>query len=145
MIDMVTNAGALPTLELSVRFAARRQEILAHNIANLSTPDFQPLEAPVEEFRDVLRDAVRERRARTGGHHGELDWKGTRQIVRGPGGQLRLNPTTPSGNIMFHDRNNRDLERAMQDLAENAAAFQVASELLRNRMQALRGAVTNTT
>ena len=44
LIDHLLNADALPSLERTVQFAARRQELIAHNIANLSTPNFQPLD-----------------------------------------------------------------------------------------------------
>lgn len=65
----------------------------------------------------------------------------TREIEIGRDGSLRLNPRTSSGNILFHDRNNRDLERTMQSLVENASAFRVATDLLRNRTTALRDAM----
>ncbi|MEO0511697.1 MAG: hypothetical protein AAF108_02220 [Planctomycetota bacterium] len=146
LIDGVTNAGAVPTLAASVQFAARRQELLANNIANLSTPDFRPMDVDPRGFQKVLREAVEERRSggsagrvRPGG--GDLGWQETREVTRDASGRLRLTPRTPSGNVLFHDRNNRDLERTMQALAENAAAFRLATGLLRNRVQQMRNAI----
>lgn len=72
---------------------------------------------------------------------GELRWKETREVSRDGAGRLRLTPETPSGNVLFHDRNNRDLERTMQALAENAAAFRLATGLLRTRVQQMRNAI----
>jgi flagellar basal-body rod protein FlgB len=54
---------------------------------------------------------------------------------------LGLVPRTPSRNILFHDRNNRDLERTMQALAENTGAFRVSIDLLRSRYQAIHAAI----
>lgn len=141
LIDQVTNAGAIPALAAGVQFAARRQDILAHNVANLSTPDFRPMDADPRAFQSLLREAVGERRARGQGHGGELRFGRNRQVRMDERGALRLNPETPSGNVLFHDRNNRDLERTMQSLAENTAAFRLASGLLRNRVAAMRQAI----
>lgn len=140
-INELTSAGAIPVLEASMRFAAQRQKLIAHNIANFSTPDFRPLDVSVPAFQQALRQAVRARRQSTGGEHGELPLKDTSEVQFGRDGSLRLTPRTPSGNILFHDRNNRDFERTMQDLVENTAAFRVASDLLRSRYQLLNAAV----
>ncbi len=143
-ISGLTNAGALPTLEMGVRFAAQRQRTISHNIANLSTPGFQPKEVSPRAFQEVLGEAVDRRRAKTGGMHGALDWRETAQITRDPRGNLKLVPQDASPNVLFHDRNNRDLERMMADLAENVAAYRVATDLLRSRVAAMTAAIRET-
>lgn len=140
-LDDVLSSGAMPTLEATMRFAARRQALIAHNIANLDTPNFIQMDASPAEFQNLLREAVDERRKRTGGQHGDLRWRESDQITRDENGDLTLAPGTPSGNILFHDRNNRDLERLMQAQAENVAVFRVASDLLRSRYQLIQGAI----
>lgn len=140
-IDLVTNGDAIPVLERSIQFAARRQEVIAHNVANLSTPNFQPLDVSVPDFQASLSRAVDERRSRFGGVTGDLNFKETDEVkLSGPG--LRLEPQEASGNILFHDRNNRDLERTMQAMVENLTAFRVASDLLRTRMEQVRAAIS---
>lgn len=140
----LANSGAIPTLELSMRFAGQRQQLLAHNIANISTPDYRPVDVSPAHFAHVLRDAIDDRRARTGGERGELRIRSSREIDVAPssgGTRLTLNPKTPSGNILFHDRNNRDLERLMQANAENVAAYRVSAELLKSRYDILKAAI----
>jgi flagellar basal body rod protein FlgB len=44
--------------------------------------------------------------------------------------------------VLFHDRNNRDLERLMQGLAENTTTYRVAADLLRSRYDVLRTAIS---
>jgi flagellar basal-body rod protein FlgB len=139
-ITDLVNAGSIPTLELTARYAAGRQALLAHNIANISTPDFRPQDVPPREFQRVLREAIDARR-RGGRMAGPLEWRPTRQIQREPGGGLRLTPRTPARGVLFHDQNNRDLERLMQDLAENVGAFRLATDLLRGRYTLLREAI----
>lgn len=141
-IDQLNTAGALPTLEATMRFSAKRQQLIAHNIANLETPNFTPVDVDPRHFQSVLRDAVDERRGRARGTFGPIDMDETRQLEQRADGGLTLRPLTHSGNIAFHDRNNRDLERTMQQLAENAAAFRLASDLMKNRTGVLRSAIS---
>lgn len=141
MIGSVTSSGALPALEKLVRFSAQRQQLIAHNIANISTPDFRQQDVSVSGFQESLRRAVQERRGRTGGMQGELRLAKTREVMEKADGRLELTPRTPDGGILFHDRNNRDIERLMQDLAENAGVFRVATDLLKNQMDQLRAAI----
>lgn len=141
MIKDIATAGAMPALEMTMRFAGARQRVIAHNIANIDTPGFQPRDADPADFQKMLGEAVDARRSRNGGASGSLDWQETRQIKRGPAGSLHLNPETDSGNVLFHDRNNRDLERTMQDLVENAGVYRVAADLLRSRMQMIQAAI----
>lgn len=141
-ISDIFNSGAMPSLEASVRFAAQRQRLIAHNIANINTPDFRPVDLSVKDFQSALADAIDRRREATGGEQGALGLKKTGEIEMLAGGTLRFTPRTPSGNVLFHDRNNRDLERLMADQTETVAAYRAASELLRGRFALLRSAIS---
>jgi flagellar basal-body rod protein FlgB len=140
-IDQLTNADSIPVLEKSLQFAARRQDLIAHNIANLSTPNFQPMDVSVGGFREQLADAVDRRRARFGGQRGDLEMRSTREVRTDARGRLALTPDASGRNVLFHDRNNRDLERTMQDLVENVAMFRVSSDLLKSRLSLIRSAI----
>ncbi|MCW5754069.1 MAG: hypothetical protein KIT24_05090 [Phycisphaeraceae bacterium] len=144
LIDGITNAGAIPALEMTVRFTAQRQRLIAHNLANLSTPDFRPVDVSVQGFQHTLDRAIVARRERTGGAFGQLPWKPTRELQADSRGELFLAPRTPSDGVLFHDRNNRSVEREMQKLAENAGAHRLATELLRTRVDLLRSAIRET-
>ena len=141
LIGDLTNSGAIPTLELMARFAGGRQRIIAHNIANLDTPNFLPLDVSPTEFQKALGKAVDARRQTTG-EAGPLAFKGTAQVSVRPDGGLALTPGTPSGNILFHDRNNRDLEGLMAQQAENAGVFRTSIELLRSRYGIIQAAIS---
>ncbi|MFG0251978.1 MAG: flagellar basal body rod protein FlgB [Phycisphaerales bacterium JB038] len=139
MITGVTDIGALPVLEQTLRFTGARHRLVLHNIANLDTPNYQPHDVDPAGFREALAAAVEERRE-SGRNTGPLHLKDTRQIEFGE--RLELNPRTPSGNILFHDRNNRDLERTMQGLAENAMTFRAAADMYRSRMNLVHTAIS---
>ncbi|MEO0483603.1 MAG: hypothetical protein AAF138_08240 [Planctomycetota bacterium] len=140
----ISDSGALPALAKSMRFAAQRNRLLAHNIANLTTPGFQPKDADPRAFQATLAEAVNERRARTGGLSGKLELPETSELRRDARGNLRLEPRTPSTNILGQDRNNSDLERSMQSLAENTAFFRVAVDLMRFEGDRLSRAIRET-
>lgn len=144
-IDGLTNADATPVLEKMVQFAARRQKVIQHNIANISTPNHQTLDVDVKAFQNQLAEAVEVRRDQYGGQRGDLVLRNSsqvRMVDSATGPRMELTPGAAGRNLLFHDRNNRDLERLMQDLVENASAFRVASDLLRSRMQLLRSAIS---
>lgn len=140
-IQELTNSGAIPSLELMARFAGARQRVIAHNVANLDTPDFRPLDVSPREFQKALGKAIEARRAATG-ENGPLAFKGTDQVKLGADGGLTLLPGTPSGNILFHDRNNRDVESLMAQQAENVGVFRTSIELLRSRYGILQSAIS---
>lgn len=124
MIAGMFEGGALPVLEKVVQFTASRQRLLAHNIANLSTPGFVPTDMDPESFQAALADAIDQRRS--------------------SGEPLQVSVPAPEAlnqNILFHDQNNRDLERTMAALAENAMTHNAALEMIRNEFEMLRLAI----
>jgi flagellar basal-body rod protein FlgB len=140
MIDGVTNSDALPVLERFVQFAGARHRLIVHNIANLSTPDFRPTDVSTEDFQATLGAAVDARRERHGVTGGDLPLESSRE-VQVSGDRLIVQPRPTGENILFHDRNDRDAERIMQDLVENFMAFRTASEFMRSRHELLNTAI----
>ncbi len=139
-ITDLIGGGAIETLEMSVRFAGARQRVIASNVANISTPNHIPYDLSPEAFQKSLRAAVERRRAESG-QAGRLRLESNDEMRIERDGDIRFNPRTASGNILFHDRNNRDLERLMQANAENVGAFRVAIDLLRTRYEVVRSAI----
>ena len=139
MIDGVTNTEGLSVLERLVQFAGQRHRLIVNNIANLDTPGYRPVDVSVQDFRAQLREAIDENRA-SGRRGGPLNIKDSAQIEFSAG-SLTLHPTPIGDNILFHDGNDRDLERTMQDLVENFLTFRMATELMRSRYDILRSAI----
>lgn len=140
-LEGLLTAGPLPALELAWQFAGQRQSLIAHNIANLDTPNFQARDVSVAQFQRLLAEAVDRRRAATGGETGPLPWRPSPEIQRDRAGRLRLEPRSPAPGVLFHDRHQRDVERLMQTLAENAGTYRVMSELLRHEFRRLGDAL----
>ncbi len=143
MIQGLFNSGSMPVLERMVQFTGQRHAVIADNIANLSTPYYRPKDLSAEKFQKQLRRAVNDRRATAMPRQGELRWQDTREF-RFHEGRLDARPETLDENIMFHDRNNRDLERIMQDLAENTLAHNAGIEMLKSEFSLLKMAIRGT-
>ncbi len=142
MIAELSHHGAAPALERLVQFSEARQGVLAHSIANLSTPHFRPMDLPVDEFQKKLGRAIDRRRADRSPQRQPLDFGGSSSgAIRFRHDRLEASPVFRDENVLFHDRNNRDLDRLMQDLAENQMAHGFAITMLRRQFESLRSAI----
>lgn len=123
-IEGLSEFGGMEALEATIRFSGRRQRLVAHNIANISTPDFLQTDLSVKDFQAELGRVIDDRRERGSG---KLDLSTVGQAE----------PTQRNG-ILFPDHNNRDVERLMQDQAENLMVYRTAIDLLRSRAEMMR-------
>jgi flagellar basal-body rod protein FlgB len=130
----------MPALEKMLLFSGGRQRIIANNIANIDTPNYQGMDVDPQSFQKLLGEAIDSRRNRNGGAFGALELKQNRQ-VQSVGGRMVLNAETPAAGVLFQDRNQRDLEHLMQQLVENASTFRVASDLMRKSSSQLKLAI----
>lgn len=140
MIKGMFSYGSMPVLERMVEFTGARQELIAHNIANLSTPYFKPADLDPVKFQSQLRDAMDRRSRKPNPMRRSLDL-GNSDQVRISRGKMQFRPQQTNENILFHDQNNRDMERTMQDLVENALAHRTSVELLKSQFDLLRTAI----
>lgn len=140
MIKGMFTYGSMPVLERMVQFTGARQELIANNIANFSTPYFKPTDLDPARFQSQLRDALDQRSRRPNPMRRGLELGSTQQ-VRMSRGQMQFRPQDKNENILFHDKNNRDVERTMQDLVENALAHRTSVELLKSQFDLLRTAI----
>ena len=140
MIDGLTNSDAIPVLERLIQFAGQRHRIITNNIANLSTPGFRPADVSVKEFQDQLGEAIDVRRSKRTSGDGQLNLKSNAQIEIAADSMI-LHPEPQSQNILFHDENDRNVERIMQGLVENFTAYRTAAQFLRSRFELLNSAI----
>lgn len=140
MIDGVTNADAIPALERLMQFAGQRHRLIVNNIANLSTPNFQATDVSVSDFQQQLGEAIDNRRAQHGTSDGGLELASTDQVEVSDQG-MTLHPQPAGGNLLFHDGNDRNVERTMQSLVENFMTYRTAAQFLRNRFELINTAI----
>lgn len=141
-IKGLTDGGALPALEAMARFTAARQRLIANNVANINTPGFQPVDADPKAFQAQIARAIDSRRTEVGQQgSGPLALGSNGPLKQMQDGRVVLNPGALHENLMFHDGNDRNLERVMQDVAENLLSFRAATELMRNRFRTIELAI----
>lgn len=140
MIKGMFSYGSMPVLERMIEFTSARQELIAHNIANLDTPYYKPIDLDPAKFQAQLRDALDDRSGRPNPMRRPLELRGSDQVeVRD--GSMSFTPHQQNENILFHDQNNRDVERTMQDLVENTLTHRTSVELLKSEFDLLRTAI----
>jgi len=128
LIESLVNAESVPVLERMIAFTSRRHQAIVQNIANFDTPGYTMQDLPVEEFRKELSEAIETRR-RAGGH----------DLAAMQPRNLRSHPVLDY--VLFHDRNNRSVEKQMALLAENAMAHNASIEILKKQFNLLEVAI----
>lgn len=141
MIDQMFNSGAIPVLERSVEFTEARHQVLADDIANLDTPYFKPRDLDPDAFQTSLRNAIAARRETATPETSALGQTNTDQVSFS-GGRIHVNPKATNSNILFHDRNNRNLERIMEHLAQNSLMHKTGIDMLKNEFSMLNTAIS---
>ena len=140
VLEGLLNRGSMPVLEQVAAFTEHRHAVLANNVSNFDTVGYKMKDLPVAEFYGALREAVN-RRDR-GGVGAPLEMKSTRHL-QWKNGKLHAQATElRDNNILFHDGNNRLVEKQMSEMAQNGMRHNVAIELLRGQYNTLRTAIS---
>lgn len=103
----------LTGLDLSryLSYLTQRQEVVASNIANADTPGYKTKDVEMPSSFSAMFD------------------------------NAKAAVTEPSGLITRNDGNNVSMDRESRLLAENDMRFNVATQLIRNRLRILRSAI----
>ena len=126
-LERLLNSGNTPLLEQQLQFTVRRHELIAENIANISTPGYRQKDLSLEKFQALLRDRLQ---ARRGAPAGSVRFD-----------DIRMDTEHPMRGILFHDGANRSVEHLMSDLSKNAMMHNLAVELLRKQYQSMEAAL----
>ncbi len=140
LFEGLLNRGSIPVLERVMSFTEARQGVLANNVSNFDTVGYKVKDLSKEVFFATLREAV-ERRAK-GGASAPLAMESTGQLEWDGRGRLRAQASpVANSNILFHDGNNRFVEKQMSEMAQNAMLHNVTAELLRGQYSGLQTAI----
>ncbi len=138
-IDRLLSSRPRHALELTARFAEARHQVLAENVANIDTPDYQTRRLDGREFQQTLRKAIDEARS---ANKSRLELRGSRQVSTDSAGRLVAQPQTePAANVLFHDGTNARLEELMTQVSENALTYQFALARLKSSFDGLKTAI----
>ena len=112
-----------------VKFTQTRQKLLIQNIINMGNPGFIPQELEVDEFSDLLNNAIDEHV-----RNQRLVLCDTENIKFGASGSIELTPVIDEHSIkLLGENKEKYIERQISKLWENSINQKVAAELLRQK------------
>jgi len=112
-----------------VKFTQTRQKLLIQNIINVRNPGFVPQELEVDEFSDLLNNAIDEHV-----RNQRLVLCDTENIKFGASGSIELKPVVDEHGIkLLEEDRDEYIERQISKLWENSVNQKVAAELLRQK------------
>jgi flagellar basal body rod protein FlgB len=117
-----------------VKFTQTRQKILIQNLINIHNPGFVPKELEVNEFSNLLNNAIEEHV-----RNQRLVLHDTENIKFGVSGSLEVKPVADErGKELFEENRDEYIEWQIGKLWENSLNQKVAAELLRQKEGAIR-------
>jgi flagellar basal-body rod protein FlgB len=157
LIDYTLGSSMQPLLEKAAAFAERRHDVLAGNLANVSTPGYQTRDLPVEQFQTALRKALESRLvAPESGATSSMgfpaddeslglwSWNG----AESPQGldpfpkELFKSVKAASQTATFQDGANRSIETEVMELTKNSMMQTMAIELMTSQFNKLQAVIS---
>jgi flagellar basal-body rod protein FlgB len=141
MIGSLFQNTSVPLLEQVVGFAESRHEVLAGNIANLDVPGYQVRDLSVDEFQQMLRDALSEPAPRdvpSQGYYGLPGMDPKKELQR----DERLRAVGDDlDSILRHDGNNIGMEQQVREISKNQMMHNLAITILSSQFRLLQTAI----
>jgi flagellar basal-body rod protein FlgB len=136
MFDLLFDNTSMPILQQAMAFTERRQDVLAHNVANINTPDFRQTDLPVGEFTEAIRQAVQQRDG-TAPHRFQM--RPTEHIRFEP--WMQATAQEVGGLTNYYDGADRSVERLQGEILKNAVWHEVAARLYSHQSQLMLSAI----
>lgn len=140
MLEQIMQGGGMDYMQRGVNAANMRHEAIAHNIANVNTPQFKRSEV---EFEKMLAKEL----------YGDRDKEGKLQLVRTrdnhlPIGHLpfraQAKEVVDNTTIMRTDRNNVDIDIEMASLAKNQIYYNALMTEIGSYISRVKTSITST-
>jgi flagellar basal-body rod protein FlgB len=127
----ILNSSTIPALEQTLNFAQRRHDLLASNIANLSTPGYRSRDLDVNDFQDALKRSV-------DGRHQERP----QSLIPATRDDIFSGPRSATEQIVYHDGSDVSLEHQVTEISKNQHLQSLAITTMRSQFSLLRAAIT---
>ncbi|HLJ12317.1 MAG TPA: flagellar basal body rod protein FlgB [Planctomycetaceae bacterium] len=142
MLDQLFDSSTIPLLAKTAAFAERRHEVLAGNMANISTPDYRTRDLPVAQFQAALEEAVARRRPdqtkKAGWSFADLGRPKAAELFP----QTLFRAVENSKSFTFQDGNNRSIEQEVMEITKNSIMQSVAVELMNAQLSRLQAVIS---
>jgi flagellar basal-body rod protein FlgB len=120
----------LMAMEQTLVFAQRRHAVLAGNLANMSTPNYQARDLSLPQFQQALLDSI----------------AAEQQPQASPGRSAAADPMEPirtaQHHLLYHDGSDNQLEYSVTELAKNQMLHNTAISLMRSQFRMLEAAIS---
>jgi flagellar basal-body rod protein FlgB len=152
MLQPLLANSPIALLKQVARFAERRQDVLAGNVANIDTPGYRMRDLPLKEFQAALEASLSMRgsespqRLPTGipwtlGQPASLgNPTMTEELFPDRLFQARIAQEQPG--ITFQDANNRSIEHQMMELTKNSMLQNFAMQVMTAQYSQLQAAIS---
>ncbi len=145
MLDALFDSSTIPLLAKMAAFTERRHDVLAGNVANVSTPDYHTRDLPVADFQAALAEAVSHKRP--AGPSGKPAWSytaasGTETLREFFPPALFRAAESPQKTLTFQDGNNRSIEKEVMEMTKNSLMQSVAVELMNSQFTRLEAVIS---
>lgn len=131
MWSSLLNSTAVPALEQTVNFAQKRHLLLASNLANIDTPDYQTRDVSIDDFQKHLKSALTHSQSPTSAYSTPTEVQQANfQKVR-----------DVSKQILMHDGSDVSLEEQVTEISKNQSMHNTAVALMRSQFQTLKAAI----
>lgn len=135
MFHQLFDASNVPVLQEVVYFTQARHEVLAGNVANISTPGYRVRDLSEENFQTSLREAIdRSKETRRPLSPGMASQSS-------PGSDLREVRESSRG-ILYHDGSDVSMEKQVMELTKNQLTHNLAISLLQSQFRTLQMAIS---
>ena len=142
MVSLIPSTPTLDLLQQVAEFGERRHEILAGNIANISTPNYRMRDLPVKEFQLALKQAVAALHTSNTPVSGATGIPENRSIGELFPSHLFRSTESPSDNVTFQDANNRSLEKQTMEMIKNSMMQSLALQLIRFQLNSVQSVIS---
>ncbi len=134
MFANVLNSTTIPALQEVIGFAQTRHELLAGNMANIDTPDYQIRDLSVETFQARLKEALETRNATKEplssgliGDERDDEMHKVRETLK---------------HITFHDGSDLSMEHQVAEMSKNQFMHNLAISLMNSQFRLLQTAIS---
>jgi flagellar basal-body rod protein FlgB len=150
MLQPLLNGTTLPLLKQVAKFAERRQEVLAGNVANFDTPGYRMRDLPVDDFQRALEVAIARRKAgpavgeTTLSLHQPAAPQSPVELLQDlfPESLFQADSHLEQDHITFQDANNRSIEHQFLAMTKNSILQQFALEVMRGQFDQLQTVIS---
>ena len=141
IFENTISRGSIAVMEKMTAFTEERHKVLANNIANIDVVGYKMQDIAADKFANVLYSAAQSRKTR--GTSASLQLKHNRNFSYNTRDHLQVKRIEiKNENILFHDNNNRFIEKEFVKMSKNSGKHRMVTEMLRQQYGLLQAAIS---